>query len=163
VRGEAHLIALALHHPVTLESGQELGEDLFLSVSGPAPELLPGDPAPQRVLGVESLEERHGLGAETVARLMVDVPFSVHGRDRLGLLELVEQAPEALRAEGHAGAKIGGAEPRRSRLAQVLLDHFSTPGPSREAGGARRRAAHALESGRRDVQHSAAPDGDEGE
>jgi len=124
VRGEAHLVTLASHHAVTLQGGEELGEHLLLGMSGPAPELLPGDPAPERVLGMECLEEGQGLRAETVARLTVDVPLAVHGGDRLGLLKLVEEAPEALRAEGHAGAQVGGAKPGRSRLAQVLFDHL---------------------------------------
>ena len=78
----------------------------------------------ERVLGVECLEEGHGLGPETVARLAVDVPLAIHGCDRLGLLKLVEEPAQALRPKGHAGAQVGSAESRRSRLAQVLFDHL---------------------------------------
>ena len=57
VRGEPHLVTLAPHEALGLEGGHELGEDLLLRVPGAAPELLPRDPATQRVLGMKGLEE----------------------------------------------------------------------------------------------------------
>src|SRR4030095_556921 len=76
--------------------------------------------------------------------------------------KLVEKVPEALRTEGHAGPKVGGAEPCRPRLAQVLLDHLRRRGRFEEPEVLGEGAALALESGGRDVEQGAAPDGDDG-
>ena len=115
VGGQAHLVPLAPDGAVGLERSQELGEDLLLRMARAAPELLPGDSPAQRILAVEDLEERQGLGAETIARLAVHVPLAIDGRHGLRLLELVEQRAEALGAEGGAGAQVRGAEPRPGR------------------------------------------------
>ena len=71
----------------------------------------------------------------------MQVPLAIDGDDAPVLLKLVEQRAEALGPEGRAGAKVGGAEPRRSRLAQVLLDHLGRRAPSRAAAGASRERA----------------------
>src|SRR3989304_4447403 len=80
VRGQAPLVPLAPDGAVGLERGQELGEDLLLRMARSAPKLLPRDSPAQRVLAVENLEQRQGLGTEAVTRLAVHVPLAGDGR-----------------------------------------------------------------------------------
>src|SRR5262245_7615307 len=131
-------------------------------MTGTAPKLLAGDTAPEGKLGVEVLEESQGLRAKAITRLAMDVPLSIHRRDGLGPLQLIEELAEPLGPEGHPDTQIGCPQARRSCLPEMLLHHLRGRRGLEEAKMLGERAALALEPRGDHVEHGAAADGDDG-
>src|SRR5437763_5074228 len=123
VRREPHLVALALHDALRLQSRQERRKDALVGAARPPPQLLPRHAGSEGMRAVEGRERADDERAQAAAALRVEEPVAVHDEHAASRHERVEEAAQALGAEGHAAREGGEAYARGADVAAVLLQH----------------------------------------